>query len=176
MNNNLITDRMILKSISKEDRDFIFSEFSDTIITKYLFDEEPLTKLEEADEIIDTYLHPKHPGLYRWILVRKTDNTKMGTCGFHCWNSEEGSIEMGYDLQEDFWGKGYMQEALKEIISFGMDELHLKVINAHIYHGNLKSIALTEKLGFINSEKEYNYTFRGRDYLHQVYALDCAGV
>jgi hypothetical protein len=26
------------------------------------------------------------------------------------------------------------------------------------------------------SEKEYNYTFRDRDYLHQVYALDCAGV
>ena len=60
----------------------------------------------------------------------------MGTCGFHCFNKEEGTIEIGYDLQEEFWGNGYMQEALKEIIGYGMEKMMLKQIYAHIYFVN----------------------------------------
>ncbi len=45
MNNNLITERAVLKSIPEEDREFIFSEFSDAKITKCLYDEEPMTDI-----------------------------------------------------------------------------------------------------------------------------------
>lgn len=176
MGQDLVTDRLILKSISEEDRDFIFSEFSDTVITKYLFDQELLRNINEADGIINSYIHPQYVGLYRWILVSKADNEKMGTCGFHCYNKNEGSIEMGYDLKEGFWGNGYMQEALKKIIEYGMEKMPLKVINAHIYYRNLKSIALSEKLGFINSGKVYNYTLGNKEYLHQIYFLDCTNI
>lgn len=176
MDKNLTTQRLILKSISEEDREFIFSEFSDAVITKYLYDEEPLTEIKQADEIIHTYTSPQYEGLYRWILVRKTDNRKIGTCGFHCLNKGEGTIEIGYDLQEEFCGHGYMQEALKEIIAYGIDNMPLKQIHAHIYVGNEKSIALSERLGFIDSKKIYNYTLRDKDYLHLIYSFDCSNL
>jgi len=176
MSKNLFTERLILKSISEEDREFIFSEFSDAIITKHLYDQEPLTDIKQADAIIHTYTHPPYKGLYRWILVRKTDNRKMGTCGFHCFNRGSGTIEIGYDLQEEFWGHGYMQEALKEIIAYGMKIMPLKQIHAHIYFGNRKSIALSERLGFINSKKVHNYTLGDKDYLHWIYSLDCSSL
>jgi ribosomal-protein-alanine N-acetyltransferase len=176
MDQNLITQRLILKSISDEDREFVFTEFSDAVITKYLYDQEPLNDIKQADEIIHTYTCPQYEGLYRWILVRKTDNRKMGTCGFHCFNKREGTIEIGYDLQADFCGHGYMQEALKEIIVYGMENMPLKQIHAHIFVGNEKSIALSKKLGFINSKKTYNYTLRSKDYLHLIYSLDCSSM
>lgn len=167
------TNRLILKSISVDDRDFVFSQFSDEVVTKYLYDEEPLTCILEADDIIDSYVKSKSMSLSRWIIIRKSDNENMGTCGFHCWNPSENNIDIGYDLKEAFWGNGYMQEAIKAIVKSAIQELNVKQINAHIYFENDKSIALAERLGFYFSGNEYNCTFRGKEYLHKIFSLDC---
>lgn len=168
---SLETERLILKNIAMEDRNFIFSQFSDPVVTKYLFDEEPLTDIHGADQILDLYLAQPEPHLHhRWILVRKADGIKMGTCGFHCFNKESGSVEVGYDLKEEFWGKGYMQEAIKEIIEFAIENMNIKEIKACIYVDNEKSKQLAEKLGFIVSGSSYE-VFRGKKYPHKVYTL-----
>ncbi len=171
---NIETDRLVLKSISAEDREFIFSQFSDEEVTKYLYDEEPLTEISGADEIIDMYVQSKSLGISRWILVRKSDNAKMGTCGFHCFNPSENKIDIGYDMKETFWGNGYMQEAIKALVNVIIRELKVKQINAHIYIENRNSVKLVERLGFQFSGNEYYCTFRGMDYLHKVYSLDCS--
>jgi ribosomal-protein-alanine N-acetyltransferase len=173
---NIETDRLILKSISAEDRDFIYSQFSDEVVTKYLYDEEPLTDILGADEIIDPYVNSTSIGLSRWILIRKTDHEKMGTCGFHCWDPNESKIDIGYDLKQQYWGNGYMQEAIKAILKAAIQELNVKKINAHIYIDNDNSIKLAERLEFIFSGNEYNCTFRGKEYLHKIYSLDCTAL
>lgn len=164
------TERLLLKNISIDDRNFIFSQFSDDAVNRYLFDAEPLTDMEGADEIINFYILPEPPLQNRWIIIRKSDGTKMGTCGFHCWNQSEGKIEVGYDLKEKFWGKGYMQEAMKEIITFAIEKMSIKEIIACIYIDNQRSIRLAEKLGFVLSGSSYEL-FRGREYLHNRYSL-----
>lgn len=166
----LETDRLILKNINQDDREFVFSVFSDKVVTKYLYDEEPLTNMEGADEIINTYLQPEPRYQHRWILIRKEDGVKMGTCGFHCWYPEEGKVEVGYDLKEAYWGNGYMTEALNEIISFAVRKMKVGKIFAYIFVGNGKSINLSTKLGF-EREGTLDCKFRGEDYLHYVYVL-----
>lgn len=168
--NDLETNRMTLKNIAIEDRDFIFSLFSDEVVNRYLFDAEPVSDVHEADEIIAFYQEPEPRFQHRWLLVEKSNGTKMGTCGFHCWNQEDGSVEVGYDLKEEYWGKGYMREAMKEIISFAMNQMHINEIKACIYFDNHKSTHLVEKLGFVLSGTMYQ-TFRGKDYLHNIYSL-----
>lgn len=42
----------------------------------------------------------------------------MGACGYHCWNQKDSTVDVGYDLKEEFWENGYMQEAMKVIIAF----------------------------------------------------------
>lgn len=165
---NLETERLILKNIAQEDRNFIFSQFSDDVVNKYLFDAEPLTDIIGADQIIDFYIQPEPRQQHRWIIIRKSDGIKMGTCGFHCWNLSAHTVEIGYDLKEEFWGNGYMQEAMKEIIRFAKDEMNIKEICAHISVDNQKSIHLVEKLGFIFLNS-YNVRFRNKDYLHNIY-------
>lgn len=167
----LETDRLLLKNIAREDRDFIFCQFSDDVVNRYLFDAEPLTDLQGADEIITFYLQPEPRGQHRWIIVRKSDGMKMGTCGFHCWNPRDGKVDVGYDLKEEFWGNGYMQEAMKAIIAFAIDEMKIKEISACIYIDNQRSIRLAEKLGFVLSGSSYE-VFRGQKYLHHRYSLD----
>ncbi len=164
------TERLFLKNISKDDREFIFSQFSDDVVNKYLFDAEPLTDVKGADEIIDFYIQPEPRLQHRWILVRKSDGVKMGTCGFHCWNQKECKVEIGYDLKEEFWGNGYMLEAIKEAITFAARKMKIKEISACISIDNKRSIRLAQNLGFVLSGSRYEL-FRDKEYLHNMYSL-----
>ncbi len=166
---NFETERLILKNIETSDRDFIFKQFYDETINQYF--EEPLTNIKGADEIILFYFQPESRTQHRWILVRKSDVVKMGTCGFHNWIQKEKSVDVGYDLKKEYWKNEYMQEAMRKIISFAKNRMDLKVINACIYIEDYNSIDLVEKLGFVNSGKTKYEIFRGKEYLHNIYSL-----
>ncbi|WP_261180843.1 GNAT family N-acetyltransferase [Anaerobacillus sp. CMMVII] len=148
--------------MDREDLEFIFTQFSDDDINKYLFDADPLKDISEANDIIEFYLKPEPRPQHRWIVIRKVDGVKMGTCGFHCWSIENSKVEIGYDLKKEFWGNGYMFEALKGIIEFAKNSTDLKEINACIYTKNQKSINLAKKLGFVRTGSKYEI-FRGEN-------------
>lgn len=170
---DLETARLKLKNISSIDRDFIFKQFSDQHITRYLFDSAPLEHITDADKIIEIFLEPEPRTHHRWILIQKSDNTIIGTCGFHRWDKLNATIEVGYDLQTAFQGIGYMQEALSAIILFATNTLNVQTIIACIYPENIKSIAAVEKLGFQFTGKTKSEYFQGTEYLHKLYFLEC---
>jgi ribosomal-protein-alanine N-acetyltransferase len=169
---DLQTEKLLLKNIENADRDFVFKEFSNKNddINKYLYDAEPLTDISGADEIINFYLKSEPRNQHRWVIIRKTDNTKIGTCGFHAWDRINSKVEIGYELLREYWGNGYMHEAIVEIIKFSKEIMQIKEITADIYVENIKSINLAEKIGFELTGTK-NYFFRGKNYLHKVYTL-----
>ena len=167
---NLETERLLLDNINSSDRDFIFSQFSDDVVTKYLYDEEPFTDISEADNLIDFYITPEPRQWHRWVIRRKTDNANIGTCGFHCWDTKNNRVDVGYDMKKEFWGNGYMTEAMNKIIEFARLNMNIKEIVARIYIDNEKSIKLAQRLGFKVSGS-YNETFRGKEYPHSIYSL-----
>ena len=164
------TDRLFLKNISSDDREFIFTVFSNDDVNKYLYDAEPLTYIYGADDIINFYLEPEPRNQHRWIIIRKTDNVKIGTCGFHCWDKNNSKIEIGYDLLKEYWSNGYMQEAINEIIKFAKCVMSIRQIDADVFVDNIKSIKLLERFGFILTGTK-NYLFRGKEYPHKIYSL-----
>jgi [ribosomal protein S5]-alanine N-acetyltransferase len=169
----LETPRLFLRNISEEDKDFLFGLFSDDSVNEFLFDAEPLTDLRGADEIIDFYTQAEPRSQHRWVVERKPDHVKMGTCGFHRWNRADNTVEVGYDLHKAFRGNGYMLEAMKAIISFATRKMKVGSITACIYFQNRRSISLVEKLGFKDTGGTKDEVFRGQAYLHRIYALDC---
>jgi [ribosomal protein S5]-alanine N-acetyltransferase len=173
---DLETDRLILKSISSEDRDLILEQFSDDTINHYLFDSEPLSNLEEADEIIDFYIQPEPRAQHRWIIILKSNDSKIGTCGFHCWDKTNSSVDIGYDLQKEYWGQGIMTEALQEILSFALHNMGVTRIDAHIYVDNQKSVAIAQKLGLKWNGNTEMCVFRGKEYPHHIFSLDCSAI
>lgn len=167
---DLETPRLHLRNIGMQDRAFLLKHFSDPDVTRYLYDAEPLTDMAGADEILAMYLQPEPRGQHRWILERKEDNLKIGTCGFHCWNPDMGSVELGYDLAAPFWRMGFMTEALRAVIGFARQEMRVTHIHAHVSVENPASYKLMEKLGFVKTG-EYSEVFRGEAYPHGIYTL-----
>lgn len=167
----LETDRLYLKNISGNDRDFIFRQFSDAEVSRYLFDEEPFGAVEEADGLIEFYNEPEPRGQHRWILVKKDGGEKIGTCGFHCWDRNSDVCELGYDLYPDFQKQGYMKEALSAALLFARENMNLHEICACIYPENIRSINAAVNQGFSYGGEDRIYTFRGTDYNHFIYTL-----
>jgi ribosomal-protein-alanine N-acetyltransferase len=164
------TKRLVLKRIDHSDRDFIFEEFQNDFINRYLYDEEPMTDISQADELIDFYTVAEPRKQNRWVLIDKTTNTKLGTCGYHLWNPDNKEVEIGFELMEQHTGKGYMQESVEAIIDFARQKMKVERINAVVYIKNGKCIKLLERLGFIKVGEEET-EFQGQIYLHNVFAL-----
>lgn len=168
---DLETERLFLKCIGYDDAEFFYKQFSTEEVNQYLFDAEPCSSVEEAQEWIGFYLENEPKNQHRWIIVLKENSEKIGTCGFHCWNRETGEIEMGYDLQQSYWRNGYACEALAAIMKFAVEEMKVKKIFAHISVDNIASIRTSEKMGFVNTGQQYYEEFHGEKYLHDIYCF-----
>ncbi len=168
---NIETKRLLLKCIDQSDREFIFEEFQNDFINQYLFDEEPMTDIEQADDLIEFYNMKEPRNQNRWVLINKLENKKMGTCGFHLWDREKNKVEIGFELMQQYNGKGYMTEAVEAIIEFARIKMKVNKIIAIVYIDNSKCKRLLEKFGFIIVGKE-ECIFRGSMYLHDIYELE----
>lgn len=60
------------------------------------------------------------------------------------------SLCISYYLGEEYSSRGYMTEALREIIRYYFEEKHTEVISVRVFKDNMPSRRLVEKLGFIN--------------------------
>lgn len=159
-----------LKNIGPEDAGFIVKQFSDERVNEYLFDAEPITTLAEAEELIAFYCVPEPRDRHRWIIV--SGEEKIGTLGFHRWDREKGTAEIGWDLQPSYQRSGIMSRRAAQILRFGREEMGLKRVAAHIAEGNTASVRLARKLGFSDTGRTYTEQFRGKGYLHHVYETE----
>ena len=66
------------------------------------------------------------------------------------WKAHEGrSMEIGYALSPDYWGRGLMPEVVCELLRYGFRELNLDEIWATHYQENQQSRRVIEKSGFL---------------------------
>ncbi|MBI3134651.1 MAG: GNAT family N-acetyltransferase [Bacteroidetes bacterium] len=107
----------------------------------------------------DGYAHLKHMhekgmethrlSLFYFLLVDKENNGVIGECGFHTWNATHRRAELFYLLKNDaVKRKGFMTEALSEVLNFGFRELQLHRVEALIANWNTPSLKLLERYGF----------------------------
>lgn len=106
-----------------------------------------------------------------WIS-EKGDNLLRGSISLN--NLVRGSFQschLGYKLDEQKIGKGYMTEALERVITYAFNELQLHRIEANIMPHNKRSLRVVEKLGFYHEGLAKRYlriNGRWEDHIHMV--------
>jgi len=140
------TDRLILREVLPEDAPAIYRIFSNEEVTRF-YDLVTYTDPRQAEELIDFFDEIfELERAIRWGIARKTDGALMGTCGYVWLRTYRG--EIGYELHPDYWGHGYMQEALDAIVDFGFNEFGLNRVEALVMVENERSARLLRGLGF----------------------------
>lgn len=67
--------------------------------------------------------------------------------------SEEGTVEIGYGLLPEFWGKGYATEAVTAATEWAAKQPGVKTIEAETEPGNIASQRVLAKAGFVPTGK-----------------------
>ena len=149
----LETNSLLLRNISESDASQILYLRSNDIATKFI--ERPKMKnLQEAKQfILDRIKDNKNKKTYYWAITQKDKQELIGTICY--WNFSENRLtaEIGYDLKPEYFNKGIMSEAIKNVIDFGFSNLKLSSIEAFTQIKNIASINLLEKNLFILQSK-----------------------
>lgn len=144
----LHTQRLRLRRIVPADTDALFAIHSDAHWMQW-YGVEPVTRRAQAEQLAQLFAGWFAAGTgFRWGLERKDDNRLIGTCGLFRWNKSWHNCVIGYEIARDCQRRGYMFEALREVIDYGFDAMELHRIQAETHPDNAASIALATRLGF----------------------------
>ena len=110
-----------------------------------------------------------------WAVILKDTKQLIGSVGIIPDPKRENlQVRMlGYWLDESYWGKGYMTEAVQGVLNYGFEELRLSLITATCYPHNKRSQKVLKKNGFIyeGTLHQAELTYNGNIYDHQCYYL-----
>jgi ribosomal-protein-alanine N-acetyltransferase len=144
------TARLLLRQITLDDVDAVFKHFSDTEVLKYM-DFEPLKSKKQAEDVItwgiDIYTGGE--GIL-WGIIGKESNTFIGTIQYvkKEENDRVDCAEITYDLARDYWGRGFMLEALQGTLSYVFEVMGITRIETTVHVQNFQSAVVLTKTGF----------------------------
>lgn len=84
-------------------------------------------------------------------IVEKSSQKVIGSIGLHIDERFRRGIacrELGYVMNHDYWGQGYMSEAVRAVLMIGFINMHLEIITCGHYPENDRSRRVIEKNGF----------------------------
>lgn len=168
----LTTPRLRLRRITPADAEDIYRIFSDDEVLRY-DDVDPFASLEYAVQFIHWVDRRfEHRDSVRWGLALRSDDRVIGTLGFPLFDDRGFRAVVGYELNRDYWRRGFMSEALQAAIRYAFTELNVNRIEALVLPQNRASIGLLEKTGFQQEGllREYAF-FRGSFHDHYLYSL-----
>lgn len=88
-----------------------------------------------------------------WGICLRGSDAIVGTCGFYRGFARDVG-EIGYVLRETHRGRGLMTQAVRRIVTFGLDELGLRRVVAHVDAGNVASMGVLTRAGFVRDGVE----------------------
>ncbi len=84
---------------------------------------------------------------YVFVIESSIDKSFVGLIAIRIGNPKYKIGEVWYKILPEFWGVGYVTEALRELLNFGFTTLNLHRIEAGCAVGNIGSIRVLEKVG-----------------------------
>ena len=95
-------------------------------------------------------------GAEAYAICLNDENTLVGSVELKMGGRGEGETELGYWLGKEYWGRGIMTEAGREMLRHAFEDLGMKRVWLGYYDGNDKSRRVAEKLGFKYIETKEN--------------------
>ena len=102
---------------------------------------------KDAAEYISAMLSADENSTFAYAVT--VDDRAVGSIGaFRQSNIHCKTAELGYYLAEEYWGRGLMTEAAKQVIVYGFEYIGLDVMMIRTGEENLASQRIIEKCGF----------------------------
>jgi ribosomal-protein-alanine N-acetyltransferase len=144
----LETSRLLLRELRDDDKERVLEFRSNPIIMHFI--PRPLAmNMEDALAHINKVREGfKKKENINWGIENKDTNQLIGIAGFVRTQTSNFRAEIGYLLDINSHGKGYMTEAMEAMIKYGFEKMNLHSIEAIVDPENTASLAVLERSGF----------------------------
>ncbi|MBJ7987470.1 N-acetyltransferase [Bacillus mycoides] len=146
------TDRLILRApLQAGDGNVVYQAIKDSIneLKQWLLLFQSIPTVEETEIILrNAHIDFLKRESFRYLIYHKDTNDFIGTASLHGINWKISKCEIGYWINTQFSGKGYMTEAVSELTNLGFQLLKFRRIEIRCESNNTKSRTIPEKLGF----------------------------
>ncbi len=139
----LVTRRLTLRPPLEVDAEAITTALQNKAITRYLG--RPIFPYlrNHADEWVEKNSNGKNGCVYTIHRERL-----IGSVGVYNASAQGEAPVLGYWLDEPYWEKGYMTEAVRAVLARAFRHFDAETIRSHVHKDNIGSMKVMERLGF----------------------------
>lgn len=143
--------RTRLQDLGQDDQPLIFQGLSNPEVVQFYG--VSFESLEATAEQMEWYHSLEQQGTGKWWKVLGSNKEFIGAGGLNDFNAKEKTIEIGFWLLPEYWGKGYMTEVIPTICSYAFEHFKIDRIVGIVETENLACRKALEKLGFKHEGK-----------------------
>ncbi|MDQ0067299.1 GNAT family N-acetyltransferase [Chryseobacterium lathyri] len=148
----LETERLLLKEISESHTEDILRIRSNEVINQFVQRNSPKNNYDALQFILTIKERTQNNQTVYLGITCKNQSNLIGTICLWNFSEDRKTAEVGYELLPDYHRKGIMSEALKAVLDYGFNELHLQEILAFTSKLNENSKSLLLKHNFVLEE------------------------
>jgi [ribosomal protein S5]-alanine N-acetyltransferase len=141
------TERLRLRRLTEDDAHDLHRAYGDAETMRY-WDAPPSRDVAETEQRIQRSLAFHATWQATWAVLTKDQGSFVGTVNYHARQSWNRRLAVGWILVPEFWGRGYMQEAMQVLIAHCFGPLGTHRMEAEIEPENLRSAQLATRFGF----------------------------
>jgi RimJ/RimL family protein N-acetyltransferase len=170
------TERLRLRQWKLGDRPLFAEINSDPMVMEYYPDVLSTKESNDMAEKLESLIRNRGWGF--WAVEEINENRFIGFVGLN----EPGyempftpCIEIGWRLHRKYWGRGYATEAAKACLEVAFEVLGYSEVVSFTPVQNIKSRAVMERLGMINTNKNYAHPmvpYNSPLHEHVLYEID----
>jgi [ribosomal protein S5]-alanine N-acetyltransferase len=97
---------------------------------------------------------PHEAQWWNYLIIFRSEARLIGTCGFKGQPEPDGSVEIGYEIADAYWGRGLGTEAALALTEWALRQPGVKCVTAHTLAEENASTAILRKLGFAFVEEK----------------------
>ncbi len=148
-NPTLETGRLILRTLQAGDAKELFEYAKKPNVTRYLT-WEPHNSISDTLEYIKMVSDKiKNDQAGEWGIQLKETGEIIGSIGFVLYEQNGSCGELGYVIDDKYWGQGIMTEAIRRVIQFAFENMGLQRVEAVHYPENPASGKAMQKAGML---------------------------
>lgn len=162
----LETERLVMRLIEEGDGVYLYPLINDADVAHNLINvPHPYPEHEYACWIRDVTCGAGRRDRLELVIILKETGLPIGCCSLTDINWKHRRAETGYWLGREYWGQGYMTEALCRLIRHGFEDLGLERIYAYCLTRNTASARVMRKAGMRYEGRARHAVKKGDEYL-----------
>jgi len=141
------TERLLLRKLSLDDIQEYYEFASDPIVSANTLWDRHESLEDTINDMAYVLKNFELRRAYRWGIVYKPLNKLIGRTGLISWDIRHQRAEIGFALSSQYWNKGIMTEATREIIRYSFEQLDVNRIEGRCNYNNIGSARVLENIG-----------------------------